>query len=153
MYVCFIHPYQKSDLMAYSSGAPSTIWGKIQQDYRQGGGEQSSNPLITGACGVYGDVLFVENSRVPYGLSAADSTTVVTNVRRAIFCGAQSAVMGWGRLGGTPRRFRWTEKQFDYDREYGVAAGFLGGIKQTQFNSLPFSTICISTYSIASVLS
>ena len=152
MYVCFLHPYQISDLRATASGSPNTIWGLIQRDYRQGGGEQSSNPAITGALGVYNDVLLVENNRVPLGQNSSTGADVAA-VRRAIFCGAQSAVMGWGRLGGTPRRFRWTEKQFDYDREYGVAAGFLGGIKQTQFNSLPFATIVLSTTASASTLS
>jgi hypothetical protein len=58
-------------------------------------------------------------------------------------------VIGWGRLGGNPNRFRWVEKQFDYDREWGVMAGFLGGIKKANFNSKDFSTIVYATYAAA----
>jgi len=145
LYVCFIHPYQTSQLRANG-----TRWETINRDIIEGGGYKD-NPIITGALGVYNNVLLVENSRVPLGQNSSTGVDVAST-RRAIFCGAQSAVMGWGRLGGTPRRFRWVEKQFDYDREYGVAAGFLGGIKQTQFNSLPFATIVISTYAAASTV-
>jgi N4-gp56 family major capsid protein len=113
------------------------------------GGRVDDNPLITGALGVWNDVLLIESTRVPQGVNSSTGAAVA-GVRRAIFCGAQSAVIAWGRLGGTPRRFRWVEKQFEYDREYGVAAGFLGGIKLTQFNGKPFGSIVISTTAAAS---
>lgn len=143
MYVCFIHPYQVSQLRT-----ADTRWDKIQMAAISGG-KVNDNPLLTGALGVYNDVLLMESTRVPTGVNSSTGAEVST-VRRAIFCGAQSAVIGWGRLGGTPRRFRWVEKQFDYDREYGVASGFLGGIKLTQFNSKPFANIVISSYAVAS---
>ena len=149
LYVCFIHPYQVTQLRT-TAGSGSN-WAGIQMAAMQGG-KVNDNPLITGALGVYNDVLLIESTRVPLGVNSSTSASVA-NTRRAIFCGAQSAVIGWGRLGGTPRRFRWVEKQFDYDREYGVAAGFLGGIKQTQFNSKPFATIVISTYATAGQIS
>ena len=139
LYVCFIHPYQTTQLRA-----EGTLWDDLQRAAMQGG-KVDDNPLLTGALGVYNDVLLVESTRVPLGVNSS-TQAAVANTRRAIFCGAQSAVMGWGRLGGSPRRFRWVEKQFDYDREYGVAAGFLGGIKNTNFNSKPFATIVLSSY-------
>jgi N4-gp56 family major capsid protein len=142
MYVCFIHPYQTTQLRA-----EGTLWDDLQRA-AMSGGKVDDNPLLTGALGVYNDVLLVESNRVPQGVNSSTDAAIST-VRRAVFCGAQSAVMGWGRLGGSPRRFRWVEKQFDYDREYGVAAGFLGGIKLCQFNSKPFANIVISTYATA----
>jgi N4-gp56 family major capsid protein len=143
LYVCFIHPYTTTQLR--TSG---TVWDGIQRA-AMGGGKVNDNPLITGALGVYNDVLLIESTRVPQGINSSTGAAIST-VRRAIFCGAQSAVIAWGRLGGTPRRFRWVEKQFDYDREYGVAAGFLGGIKMTQFNSKPFGSIVLSHYATSS---
>jgi len=148
LYVCFVHPYQVSSLRR--TAASGHNWAGIQMAAMQGG-KVNENPLITGALGVYNDVLLVESNRVPVGVNSSTDAAVST-VRRAIFCGAQSAVIGWGRLGGTPRRFRWVEKQFDYDREYGVAAGFLGGIKLTQFNGKPFSTIVLATYAAAATV-
>jgi N4-gp56 family major capsid protein len=143
LYVCFIHPYQTTQLRT-----TGTLWDQLQRLAIEGG-KVSDNPLLTGALGVYNDVLLVESNRVPLGVNSSTGAAVA-DTRRAIFCGAQSAVMGWGRLGGSPRRFRWVEKQFDYDREYGVAAGFLGGIKSTWFNSKPFASIVISSYAAAS---
>jgi len=149
LYVCFLHPYQVTQLR---TTAPSgTNWSGIQMA-AMAGGKVNDNPLITGALGVYNDVLLIESTRVPQGVNSSTGVEV-DDTRRAIFCGAQSAVIGWGRLGGTPRRFRWVEKQFDYDREYGVAAGFLGGIKLTQFNSAPFANIVISSYATAGQIS
>ena len=145
LYVCFIHPYHTSQLRT-----ADTRWDKIQMAAMQGG-KVSDNPLISGTLGVYNDVLLVESTRVPTGVNSSTGAEIPT-VRRAIFCGAQSAVIGWGRLGGTPRRFRWVEKQFDYGREYGVASGFLGGIKLTQFDSKPFANIVISTYAVAATV-
>lgn len=142
MYVCFVHPYQMSQLKA--SG---TRWDTMQRDAMQAG-LLGDNPLITGATGVWNGTLIIESPRVPYGLDA--SGDIKTTVRRAVFCGAQAAFVCWGRLGGDPRRFRWVEKQFDYDREYGVMAGFLGGIKRSIFNSKSFAAITISTYAAAS---
>jgi len=147
LYVCFIHPYQTTQLRDDHTGT-ETVWRQLQRDAMQGG-RVNDNPIITGALGVYNDVLLIESTRVPLGHNSSTNAAIST-VRRAIFCGAQSAVIGWGRLGGSPRRFRWVEKQFDYDREYGVAAGFLGGIKLTQFNSKPFASIVLSSYATAS---
>lgn len=141
-YVCWLHSYQVTQLKQ------STDWKAIQTAAMQGG-RVDDNPLITGALGVYNGVLLMESTRVPTGVVSGTGAEQA-DVRRAIFTGAQSAVIGWGRLGGTPRRFRWVEKQFDYDREYGVAAGFLGGIKLMQFNGKPFGSIVISTYAVAS---
>jgi len=146
LYVCFIHPYQTTSLR--TTAASGLNWQGIQTAAMQGG-KVNDNPIITGALGVYNDVLLIESTRVPLGVNST-TDAAVANTRRAIFCGAQSAVMGWGRLGGSPRRFRWVEKQFDYDREYGVASGFLGGIKKTAFNGKPFGSIVIATYAAAS---
>ena len=147
LFVCFIHPYQGTSLRNTDS-TTNTTWYQTMRDAMQSG-RVDDNPLITGALGVWNDVLLIESTRVPLGVNSSTGASVST-VRRAIFCGAQTAVTGWGRLGGTPRRFRWVEKQFDYDREYGVAAGFLGGIKLTQFDSKPFASIVIPTVASAS---
>lgn len=140
LYVCFVHPYQVSQLR---TTAANNRWEEIMYAAMRGG-KVNDNPLITGALGIYNGTLLVESNRVPNGINSSTGAAVTTS-RRAIFCGAQSIVLGWGRLGGTPNRFRWVEKQFDYDREYGVSAGFLGGLKLTQFNSKPFASIVISS--------
>ena len=145
MYVLFVHPYQMTQLrnVTNTGGLHPLALAAMQ------GGKVDDNPLVSGNSFTYNGVLIVESPRVPNGVIASTGLVDVDS-RRAIFCGAQSAMMGWGRLGGDPRRFRWVEKHFDYDREYGISAGFLGGIKLAQFNSKPFATIVLASYATAS---
>ena len=138
-YVMFIHPFQANALRAQDSRWDVTMQNAIRS------GLINSNPLLTGAMGVWNGTIIIESSRVVNGINDAVDTAL-PNVYRGVFCGAQSAVIGWGRLGGNPERFRWVEKMFDYDREYGVMAGCLAGIKKLIFNSLDFATIVVSTY-------
>ena len=45
--------------------------------------------------------------------------------------------------------FDWVEELFDYERELGVSAQTMFGIKKTQFNSVDFGTIVIASYAAA----
>jgi len=83
---------------------------------------------------------------VPYGQSAA--ATAKTTYRRAIFCGAQAATMCFGK-GYAGAKANWVEESFDYNRELGVSAQLLWGVKKTQFASKDFGTIAVSTYASA----
>jgi len=137
-WVLFVHPEQAFDLRtnATSAGAGVT-WQHIQQSAMKGG-EVSNNPIFTGALGMYNNVIIHESTRVPHGGSATAGT--LTNTRRAIFCGAQAAIMGFGRGFGSSR-MSWTEELFDYRNQLGVSAGLIGGLKKAVFNSLDYSTI------------
>lgn len=146
LYVCFIHPWQNFQLRKADSR-----WEVIMRDAMRGG-MIGNNPLITGALGVWDGVLICENTRVP-----ASATTGVggVTVRRSILCGAQAAFCCTGRLGGSPDRFRWVEKLFDYDRKMGVLGGFVAGIVKSRFDDattptgtpVDFATIVISSAS------
>jgi N4-gp56 family major capsid protein len=142
-YVCFLHPYQVTSLRDADSD-----WTAINRDILRGGGI-NNNPILTGALGTYNGVLLVENTRVTQGVDSGTPSLAVTDVRRAPLCGAQAAVLGWGRLGGSPSRFVWAEETFDFGREHGVAASSLVGGKKTQFNSTDFGVIVISTFATA----
>jgi len=97
--------------------------------------------------GVYNGVILHSDSRVPQGVSGATGLPV-TAVRRAIFCGAQSAAMAYGQDNG-PQRFTWTEELFDYGNRLGVSVGMIWGLKKTVFNSADYATIVLSTYAAA----
>jgi N4-gp56 family major capsid protein len=145
LYVCFMHPNQ-----AYNMKNNDPRWDEIQHSAMQGG-KIDSNPFFTGALGVWDETLLVESSRVP--LSAVAGVAAVP-VRRAIFCGAQAAFMGWGRHGGNPERLRWVEKFFDFDRQFAIMGGFVCGVKKAVFKEdnagagvFDFATIVMSTAS------
>lgn len=140
-FVCFLHPYQATDLRNNTSTGQ---WLDIQKAALMGG-KQSENPIYTGALGEYNNTILHVDSRVTQGVSNAGAA--VTTVRRAAFCGAQAACFAYGGDGG--QEMTWVEELFDYKNQLGVSAGMIFGLKKMVFNSLDFSTITISTYAAA----
>lgn len=140
-YVCFVHPDQVLSLRADTATAGN--WFDLQGKRLQGG-EKDGSGLYTGALGIYNRTLLVENTRVPKGVHSGTGAEVA-NTRRAIFCGAQSAAIAFGK-GGGKNKFKWVEDLFDYDRELGVRASSIFGIKKTVYNSVDYGTIVLATF-------
>ena len=108
-----------------------------------------SEPQRTNLLGVYNGVILHADPRIPQAVSGADSTLAVASTRRAVFCGAQAAVMGYGRENGQ-NRFTWVEKAFDYGNSLGVSAGAIFGLKKSVFNSVDYATVVMATYAASS---
>ena len=135
MWVAFLHPYQIYQLRRDASTAGNFY--DVQKAMLQGG-KISDNPIVTGASFVYNNVIVHEWDYLPL----VPSQTVY---RRGVFCGAQSAVIGFGQ-GNTQNKMTWEEELFDYGNQLGVAGGCIFGVKKTVFNSIDFSTIVLSGY-------
>ena len=45
-------------------------------------------------------------------------------------------------------RFTWVEKLFDFDNQFGVAAGTIFGLKKTVFNSADYGTVLMPSYAV-----
>lgn len=144
MYVCYLHPYQAYDLMTDTG---TMGWREIQLAAIQGG-ETSDNPIFTGALGVYNNVVLRVNEDVVTGVNSSTSAEVST-VRRALFLGAQAASIGFSSKFSKNSPYKWVEKTFDYDRELGVSAQGLMGLKKNIFNSEDFGVLTLSTYAAA----
>lgn len=140
MYVAFLHDYQVTSLRTNTT---SGQWFDIQKAALTATNE-ASNPIYTGALGVYNGVIMHRWNRIP-----AVPTTIVANAKRAVLCGAQAAQIAFGQ-DNSPNKFTWTEKLFDYDNQFGVAAGTIFGLKKTVFNSADFGTIIMPSYAVAS---
>ena len=142
-YVMFLHPYQVYNLRTSTS---SGQWLDITKAALSGG-KESGNAIYNGALGEYNGVVLHEATRVPQGVNSSTGVAIST-VRRAIFCGAQSAVMAYGKdsSGG---EMSWVEEMFDYGNQLGVSAGMIAGLKKTRFNSADFGTIVVPTYAVA----
>ncbi len=141
VYVCFLHPYQVYGLRNDTSAANS--WATLQRSWIEGGKDLMDSPIATGALGYYNQTLLHEWSYVPIGVSS--SAVSVSLIRRAIFCGAQAGLMAYGQ-GNGPNQMSWVEELFDFGNQLGVAAGMIGGLKATRFNSQNFGNIVISSY-------
>ena len=136
-YVCFLHPFQVHDLKTDATAARVT-WYDTQRARVEGG--EMNNPIFNGALGEYNGVILHESERVPLG----GGTSTLTQVRRAIFCGAQAALFATGR-DNQPTTMSWVEQLFDYDNELGVSAGMIWGMKKAVFNSIDFGSLVLSS--------
>lgn len=145
MYVCFLHPYQTYQLRQGSLGSTMT-WAELQKSVLTAKAE-SDNPVFKGGnfVGIYNGTVLMQSSFVTPG---AVTTTSYPNVRRAVFCGAQAGVLAFGKDYGL-NSMDWIEDLDDYQRDFGVRASTVFGLKKTVYNSVDFSTITLSSYSPA----
>jgi N4-gp56 family major capsid protein len=140
MYVCFLHPVQVTDLRTTTSTGQ---WLDIQKAAMTGG-RVNDNPIFTGALGVYNNTILHSAFRIPQAVNASTGLAIAST-RRAVFCGAQAAVMAYGQ-NNQDGEMTWVEELFDYGNQLGVSAGLIFGIKKTVFNSADFGTITLPTY-------
>lgn len=136
--VLFLHPTQVTSLRTNTNTGQ---WLDIQKA-AMSGGDVRSNPIFSGALGVYNGVILHESTRIP------SSPSLNANVRRAVLCGAQGAQMAFGKGYGSGS-FTWKEEMFDYDNQLGVAAGCIAGVTKTRFNGSDFATMVIPSYDVA----
>ena len=134
-FVAFLHPYQVKDLRTHVSSTEIT-WYEVQKARLQGGQGQS-NPIFTGAQGVYNGVIIHESSYVPAAPGNAQAY-------RALFCGAQAGNIAFGK-GSGPNKMTWVEELFDYKNQLGVASGLVWGAKKCMYNAQNHSAIVLST--------
>lgn len=141
-YVMFLHDYQVTD-MRTDAGAGQ--WLDIQKA-ALAGGIGSKSPIYTGALGEYNNVVLHKWNRLPFGITNAGA--YAPNTRRAVLCGAQAASVGFGKEFSKGSHFKWVEELFDYERELGVSAQTVWGIKKSVFNAADFGTIVATTYAV-----
>jgi len=111
-YVMFIHPKQAWDLR----NASSSTWNSAQRDAQVRG---DSNPLFTGALGIWDGVILFDHEYVPQltgdgsaVVFSTGNTTYTPNgvvVYRSILCGRQAVAAAL-----TTDSFKMVEETFDY---------------------------------------
>jgi N4-gp56 family major capsid protein len=139
-YVMFLHTNQVTQLRTNTAAGQ---WLDIQKAATTGDGSRD-NPIFTGALGEYNGVILHESTRITNGVNSSTGA-VDTDVRRAVLCGAQAAVIGFGggmSFGG----WDWNEELFDYGNQLGVEAGCIFGLKASRFNSADFAKIGVHTF-------
>ncbi|HZC17384.1 MAG TPA: N4-gp56 family major capsid protein [Caulobacteraceae bacterium] len=140
MYVAVLHTNQVTQLRTNTATGQ---WLDIQKAATTGDGSKN-NPIFTGALGVYNGVVLHESTRVPAGVNST-SNVAVSNTRRGVLLGAQSAVIGFGQ-GQSMDAMDWTEELFDYGNQLGVAAACIYGLKKSQYNSADYGTVVLASY-------
>lgn len=147
-FALFVHPYQATDIMRDTT---SDGWLNIQLSKIQGGGQGSKLENYEGYLGTYKNVDIFSTKYVDYGVNASTGAAITT-VRRAVFCGAQAAVVAFAK-GLARSRFTWAEESKDYGHTLGVAGQTIWGIKKTKFtdgsSGDDYGTITIASYAAA----
>jgi len=142
-FLMFLHDFQVTDMRTSTN---SGQWLDIQKA-ALAGGIGSKSPIYTGALGEYNGVILHKWNRLPFGISNAGAYQ--PNTRRAVFCGAQAAAVGFGKEFSKGSHFKWVEELFDYERELGVSAQTVWGIKKSVFNGQDFAALVATTYAVA----
>jgi len=141
-YVMFLHPLQVRDLKK------TDAWRAANRDGMVRG---SSNPIFSGALGMWNGVLLVEHEYVPWlDVSAVGNsfrgvstgTNFAVDTARALFCGAQAGLFAQV----TDKDGAFVVENFDYQNKKGVAVSFMGGIQKSVFNSKEYGVIAVDTY-------
>ncbi|MCZ2328875.1 N4-gp56 family major capsid protein [Bartonella sp. F02] len=148
VYVLYLHPTQVRQLRTNTAEGQ---WLDITKAIYSG--SRMKNPIYNGSLGMYNGVILRESEHVTEGVSTTTETEGrLSNIRRAVLLGAQSAVIAFGK-GRAATRYQLVEELFDYEREFGVAAKTIIGMKKTRFEipsssqgAQDFGSIVISTY-------
>lgn len=138
-YVMYLHPTQVTSLRTNTSTGQ---WLDITKAVYQG--SRQNNPIYSGALGEYNGVVLRESEHVVPGVNSTTGAQITT-VRRAVLLGAQSMVAAFG-MKFSPSKYKLVEETFDYQRELGVAAKTVFGMKKTVFDSTDFGVIVVSSY-------
>jgi N4-gp56 family major capsid protein len=145
MYVMVLHPYSVTDLRLDVANSAYVDWPTIQMYANKRG---LSNPIFTGALGVYNNVILWESTRIH---------TAVSNTRRNLFLGAQAGVFAMGgaydniekQRVGKDNLMSWYEETDDYGNEKGISVGSIFGINKSVFNSADYGLITVPSYAVA----
>lgn len=137
-YILYLHPRQVTQLRTNTNAGQ---WLDIQKAVYSGAGKD--NPIFNGSLGVYNGVILRESNLVVPGVK--EDNTPNYNVRRAVFLGAQAAVIAFGQ-GFAGQRYQLVEQLFDYQRELGIAAKTIVGIKKTSYNNKDYAVLVLPSY-------
>ena len=137
-YVTVMSPYQEYSLRKDLGGAG---WLDVQK--AAAAAEGRNNPIFLGSLGMLNDVVLHSHENAimfnNYGTGAN------LPAARALFMGAQAAVVAYGNS-GNGARYNWVEETLDLGNEIVIGSDLIWGIKKCRFNGRDFGVIALDTY-------
>ena len=119
----FLHPFVVRALKK------DPCWKEVQLA-AMAGGDIKNNPMFTGALGVWERVIFVEASRMPYGISK-DGCEYLKNVHRSVLAGAGAVNTAYAGVAGA--KGEWLEDENKLDKCRKIALSCYMGMKKSRF--------------------
>lgn len=155
VYILLLHPAQITSLKNEASG-----WRTFVQNARERG---ATNPLFTGAVGMWDGVVVHESNYIPRGADAAGRyvlTAEGANNNYGLFLGAQAGHIAFGNpysklgrmrdVGEVSELFTFTEDIDDYGERTGVGGATIFGMKRAVYNSKTHAVqLCVTTDALA----
>lgn len=130
LYVILLHTDAAYDLRQDAD------WKQAQRDANERGFD--SNPIFTGALGLWNGALLHEHEKVP--ISTVYGSGGNQPGANNFFMGRQAGIFAWGA------RPEWWEKEFDYGNKVGFAIGAIYAFKKAVFNAIDHGFISLRTY-------
>jgi N4-gp56 family major capsid protein len=121
-FVAILHPYDFTNLKQ------DPVWAQAQ---REAGVRGESNPIFSGAVGMYNGIVIHEHEYI-YRTNDGNTSAYIS---RNVLCGQQALVFAWGE------NVKWVEKTFDYGNKFGVSCGAIFGCIKPIFNSLDYGVV------------
>lgn len=138
MWVVILHPYQVSSIRANTSQGQ---WMDISRALTQAG---KDNPFASEGLGIYRDMLLVESNRIPTFTDGGAGGNLPG--ARALFLGAQAAVVAHGAKTNGDGRMSIVEEKEDYEKYLGNGVTFIWGMAKTRFeNQSDFASFAVDT--------
>ncbi len=128
-YLLVIHPKAAIDLRRDSR------WEKRALSSMTGKGSLENDPIATGAIGIWNHIIVKEADKIFTQSNAAGSLTIARN----LLLGANAAVLAYAQT------LDYKEEKRDYDREMGVAADEIRGVKKLTFDGVDMNVAQIVT--------
>lgn len=126
-YVCVMHTWQEDDLRSTTSTGQ---WLDIQKAAAAAEGRNS--PLFKGGLGMYRGCILHSHRNVIRFNTAGSGANV--EAARALFLGAQAAVVAYGSP-GTSQRFDWNEETRDNGDKVVITTSSIFGMKKVNFTT------------------
>jgi N4-gp56 family major capsid protein len=121
-FVAILHPYDATNLRQ------DPVWNQAQREANVRG---ESNPIFSGASGIYNGIVLHEHEYV-YRTNDGSGAAYIS---RNVLCGQQAGLIAWGQP------VKWVEKSFDYGNSWGISCGAIFGVIKPMFNSLDYGVI------------
>jgi len=126
-YVCVMHTFQEDDLR---SNTNTGQWIDIQK--AAAAAEGRNNPLFKGSLGMYRNCILHSHRNVIRDNTAGSGANVES--ARALFLGAQAAVVAYGSP-GTNLRYDWNEETRDNNDKVVITTSSIFGVKKVTFTT------------------